>query len=168
MLEQVIKREQQLLTESVLTLKTLLVLTAKEKNIEPMPKKQMLMILSHNILKRHSRRPPSAKFLSEMLWWLAVCDFKDDELLRRIEELTRRIITEMNSRDLTYCFFAFGKYFNMELNKKKNPYREILDILSERITELKRTFNKRSNGIIKETLEKSGYKNEKLQSLFKN
>lgn len=136
-----------------------MVSTSKIKNYKE-KEKVLLKILDKITEKNKSKSfKLSPKFVSEILWSLAINKTYNKESLKKIEKNVIETIHKMNEIDITQCFYAYCVFQSFS---KKGTYIQILDMLVERMQSFKRKLNKKSKQLIEEGKKLCDYQNKSL------
>lgn len=144
-----------------MTLKTFLISFSK---LDIKNKYENLSKIAYLIFERSYSKHQylSPKFLTEIIWNLAISDFYDKKLFKKIEPNIIKNIYLMNEIDVTQCFYAYCVFNKLA---KKNEFKHILDLLVERMQTFKKKFNQRSIKIIRDGINLSNYENKYLNFL---
>lgn len=120
----------------------------------------VIKIVNLIIDRSHSKNQKiSSKFLSEIIWNLALLKCYDKTLLKKMEADVVGNIHLMNEIDVTQCFYSYCVFAKLS---KKREFNKILDLLVERMDIFKKRLNKKSIKIIKDGKELCNYSNKNL------
>lgn len=156
--EKIYKNELDLSKESILTLKTYVISLSKLKFESATA--NVLKIVNLIFDRSQSKHQKiSSKFLSEIIWNLALLKCYDKNLLKKMEADVVGNIHLMNEIDVTQCFYSYCVFTNLS---KKREFNKILDLLVERMNIFKKRLNKKSIKIIKDGKELINYKHKNL------
>jgi len=124
-------------------------------------KEEILIKILNLIMEKNKSKffKLSPKFISEILWSLAINKCYNRESLKKMEKNVIETIHKMNEIDVTQCFYSYCIFQN--LAPKKN-YINILDLLVERMQSFKRKLNKKSKKLIEEGKKLCDYQNKNL------
>lgn len=126
------------------------------KDLSPILIKIALLILEKHSTKSKNLSP---KFMSEILWNLSTNKCYDKFVLKKMEKMVISNIHLLNDIDLTQCFYSYC-IFTQIGNKKE--FKNVLDLLAERMNIYQKKFNKKSLKLIEEGKKISELKNKNL------